>query len=363
MVTPITLRVLSTFYPHLGAHAGMRQVCSRFDTARVRYHEQLVTKQGDGLPLPFRAARRLTRRWFSAPPQQYMLEDWLAERECLRACRDSAVDVVQFMDAEHSLRHLPRWMSGWSRRPPIVGLYHFPPDVARVHVAIDVLRTLDAVMAVGGEQAEWLQSLVPSTRVHLVRHGVDEAFFHPAADGPPAGPPWRVLTVGGHLRDHALFLAVAEALCGTSDIECHAVFRPPPGMVLPPNVHLHTHISDDELAALYRRSHVCFLPFQQITASNALLEAMSSGLPVVMPELKAARTYADERHARLFPVGDIDGAVDHIRALLADPAARQALGTAGRQAALRCTWSDTAKTMTAVYASLVGGASGPGPTG
>lgn len=351
MASPLTLRIIRTVYAHQGAHAGIRQVCARFDPARIRWHEQLVVKDGGRRPLAFRAARRLTRRWFSAHPRQYMLEDWLAERECLRICRETAIDVVQFLDAEHSLRHLPRWMGQWPQRPLLAGLFHLPPEVGGAHLVPETLRRLDAVMAVGEEQADWLQSVLPDARVHLVRHGVDEEFFHPAPD-PPAGPPWRLLTVGGHLRDHALFVAVAEALRDQPGIECHAVFRPPPGLVLPSNVRVHTGISDEALAALYRRCHVSFLPFAQLTASNALLESMASGLPVVMPDLRAVRTYADHRQARVFPAGDVAAAVDTVRTLLADPDACRALGAAGRQAALQCTWRHTAEAMTTIYASL-----------
>ena len=92
---PLRVRMLSTFYPHLGDHMGFRQVRRHFDPARVEWTEQLVIKPREHLPLWFRAGRRMTRKWFSAPPAQYMLEDWLAERALLRAARSTGWHGVQ----------------------------------------------------------------------------------------------------------------------------------------------------------------------------------------------------------------------------------------------------------------------------
>jgi len=64
---------------------------------------------------------------------------------------------------------------------------------------------------------------------------------------------------------------------------------------------------------------------------NALLEAMSLGLPCVAARVGDLDRFARHgEHLRLFPVGDADAAFAEVRALWEDWAAARALGRAGR---------------------------------
>ena len=346
---PLRVRMLSTFYPHLGDHMGFRQVRRHFDPARVEWTEQLVIKTREHLPLWFRAGRRMTRKWFSAPPAQYMLEDWLAERALLRAARAHPTDIVQILDGEHSFRNSATWMARLRPRPLLAALFHIPPELLDPLIVRDAVRRLDAVFTVSPDQADWFRSWVEPARVHLVLHGVDDVFFHPAPGGPPADPPWRVLTVGINFRDYDLVFNVARRLAHVRDLEFHVVRNLPPGTRIPPNVRVHKGISDLELAELYRSSHISLLPLIRATASNTLLEAMASGIPTVASDLPSLHAYTVPGETLFYPPGDDAAAADRIAELLRDPARRIEMGRASRVRAERTNWQASAAELMRLY--------------
>lgn len=351
---PLRVRMLSTFYPHLGDHMGFRQVRRHFDPARVEWSEQLVVKTREHLPLPFRVCRRITRKWFSQPPAQYMLEDWLAERALLRAARADPTDIVQFLDGEHSFLHSADWMARLPARPRVAAMFHLPPERLEPILPREETRRLDAVIAIAPDQADWFRSWMDPGRVHLVLHGIDDGFFHPAPDGPPPGPPWRVVTVGNNFRDYGVVFEVARRLASVEGLEFHVVRNFPPGAVLPPNVRVHSGISDDALAALYRSCHLCLLPLTLATASNTLQEAMASGIPTVTSDLPSLHAYSPGGETLFFPRGDAAAAAALVRSLIEDPARRLESGRRARLRAEAVNWSASARSLTAVYEALTG---------
>ncbi len=351
---PLRVRMLSTFYPHLGDHMGFRQVRRHFDPARVEWSEQLVVKTGEHLPLWFRAGRRMTRKWFSAPPAQYMLEDWLAERALLRAARANPTDIVQLLDGEHSFRHSADWLGRLPSRPRIAAMFHLPPKSLEPIVPREEVRRLDAVIAIAPDQADWFRSWMDPARVHLVLHGIDDDFFHPAPDGPPHGPPWRVVTVGNNFRDYGVVFEVARLLESVEGLEFHVVRTFPSDTVLPSNVRVHSGISDDALATLYRSCHLCLLPLTLATASNTLQEAMASGIPTVTSDLPSLHTYSPGGETLFFPRGDAAAAAALVKSLLEDPVRRLELGRRARARAEDINWKASARALTSVYDQMTG---------
>jgi glycosyltransferase involved in cell wall biosynthesis len=168
----------------------------------------------------------------------------------------------------------------------------------------------------------------------------------------PAQPPWRVITVGTNFRDYGVVFEVARRLADVPDLQFHVVRKFPPGAVIPSNVRVHTGLSDDDLAALYRKSHVCLLPLTKATANNTLLEAMASGVPCVATDLHAIRAYTRPEAVRLVPAGDVDAAAAEVLRLVQDAALRAEAGRAAREHVLGQTWRHAAGSLTRIYESL-----------
>jgi glycosyltransferase involved in cell wall biosynthesis len=177
-------------------------------------------------------------------------------------------------------RRFPNALIVSSVHQPIVRLRADP-------AACKALSASNAIVTVSNEQARELEELGLEVPIHAVPHGVWTGVFRPRSR-------WRhysrqdVLLVGSFLRDWAGAKRVVAELAriGVRSIALGAgALKHLAGndslVSVPPRV------TEAELAELYDRSAVLFLPFVEATASNALLEAMAAGCPVVCPRLPA----------------------------------------------------------------------------
>ncbi len=114
-------------------------------------------------------------------------------------------------------------------------------------------------------------------------------------------------------------------------------------------------------AALLRGADLMVLPSYSENFGNVVLEAMAAALPaVVTPEVGLAPVVA-ESGAGLVAEGDPPRLAAALRALLADPDRRRAMGERGAaEAARRFGWDTIAARMEEVYAEILANAAGGG---
>jgi glycosyltransferase involved in cell wall biosynthesis len=87
-----------------------------------------------------------------------------------------------------------------------------------------------------------------------------------------------------------------------------------------------------EVAAYLRAADIFVLPSYAEGMSNALLEAMASGLPVVASRVgAAAEMISDGETGLLVAPGDLPGLATALGALATDPGRRERIGTAARE--------------------------------
>jgi glycosyltransferase involved in cell wall biosynthesis len=95
-------------------------------------------------------------------------------------------------------------------------------------------------------------------------------------------------------------------------------------------------VRHEEIHDEYRDSDIFLFPTLSEGFSNALLEAMASGLPIVTTSVGAAPDLLESQvSGMLVPIRDVDALVDSARLLMADPGLRERLGRAAQAVADR----------------------------
>jgi glycosyltransferase-like protein len=131
------------------------------------------------------------------------------------------------------------------------------------------------------------------------------------------------------------------------------------GLRLDADVVLLGTVADTELPAWYAAADVLAFPSTKEGWGLAVLEAMSSGLPVVASDLPVFREYLRPgRDALLVPVDDAPALATALTAVLDDRRLAGRLRSAGRLVAARFSWARSAAEHQAIYASAAGQAGG-----
>lgn len=341
-------------HAHHGAHAGPWQF--------LRHLPPGMTAEIRAIPLgaDFAGARaagyEAWGRLLGAAAFGQQGNAWLAEAEALVACATTKAEVVHAVDGELVLWLLPRIpaaLFAGGRRPRMVASFHQPPTLLGAMVPPGLLGRLDAVVLMCEAQRAALADAVEASRLHVIPHGVDAAFFTPGPRAP--GPEFRLLMVGHWLRDHAAAFAALGLLREAGLDACLRLVTPRPPLRVPPGVSVEAGLDDAALRQAYRDADALLLPLEDATANNAILEAMACGRPVVSTDVGGVAEATGEA-ARLVPRGDARALAEAVLALAADAPAAAALGRAARARAEALDWPRIAARHAALYADLARGA-------
>jgi glycosyltransferase involved in cell wall biosynthesis len=198
--------------------------------------------------------------------------------------------------------------------------------------------------------SEWArQSLivdydVPPEKVIVMPFSIDLDRWTAASAGarqsllePPGALP-HILFVGGDFARKGgpqlleWFLAHGQGHC-----ELHIVTRTPPDASAPGlNIHTDLETNDPRLIQLYHDSHIFALPTLADCYSVASIEAMATGLPVILTNVGGAgEIVTDGVDGYRIEPGDGAALARRLDALTADPLRAIAMGQAARQTAER----------------------------
>lgn len=123
------------------------------------------------------------------------------------------------------------------------------------------------------------------------------------------------------------------------------------------HVHLLGFVPDHQLLDVYAAADVFCLPGVAELQSIATLEAMASGLPVVLADAVALpHLVSPGENGYLFGPGDVAGLADALRTVLRSDVARDAMGATSRVLAEQHASEHTVARFEEIYAGLAGGA-------
>lgn len=185
---------------------------------------------------------------------------------------------------------------------------------------------------------------VPEARLTTILNGVDTEYFRPPA-APAAGPP-KVLSVARMVpeKDHdtllAAFQRTAQAhpeaeLLLVGEGARRAAVRDLARQLLPED-RVKLLPPREDLRPLLQQASFLVLSSQTEALPNVVLEAMAVGLPVVATRVGGVPELVQSgRTGWLVNPGDAPGLATAMNRALADPEARQAMGQAGRDRAVK----------------------------
>jgi glycosyltransferase involved in cell wall biosynthesis len=211
------------------------------------------------------------------------------------------------------------------------------------------------------------QQFAPSAQIEVIPNGVDLERFHPAARQRAKGQAIRLLTVGrlsvtkrvdrlvevvGALAKAGQPVQLTVAGGGALEADLRRLVTE---RGLDPVVRITGRVDADRIPDLYRQHDLYVSASMQEGMSNAMLEAMASGLPLVTTRCEGVDELIDENGAIVDEPADL---AEVIRGLALDPARLGDMAAASRRRAERFTWAAVADRYIETYKQVLAERSG-----
>jgi glycosyltransferase involved in cell wall biosynthesis len=340
------LLLLSTLHGNHAAASGYQALAGHLPEGRFLHTNRAEPAGGLAL-FGARVARRLAfSRWYLGGCAALEAQAW-------KELRNGFAGVVHSMWADHDLGFLDLLLD--RRRHRLVGTFHNCDDTFAHTIRFPRrLRGFDAIILMSRTQEPFfLKAGVKPERIHVVRHGVDTAYFRPAEMG-PVRPVFTVLAAGGYRRNFPLLREVCLRLKDEPAIRFEVVGPKAFGSLFEdlPNARFRSGLNDAELLAAYQGCSCLIQTVENATANNVILEAMACGQPVVAENIGGIPEYVDATCAILKTPGDAGALAAALGELRASPARRDALAAGARKRAEMLDWKNVAAEMREIYERL-----------
>jgi len=355
MNNPLKIYLIRTFYRHWSQHSGINQFVKYIDRSQFQIKEQLVMRSRSNFGLVRYAKRKISDVVRRGGSGSYMINDFLAEINGFRYFARKGYDVLFYLDGEHSLNYLPKWLRKTCQRdkhPKVVAMFHQPPERLCQLSNMDILHRIDHAIVLSQVQADSLSQHLPKEKISTVLHGIDVDYFHPGEAKKKSGK-FICLSVGTWLREYDTVLRVSERMKRYEDIEFHIVSSAVEGPFENKNVFIHRKISDAHLLDLYQQANVLFMPLKDATANNVILEAIACGLPVVTTALPGVFQYISHKEGIFAPAGDDTCYSESILELYNDRGKLDEMSAYARTRANQLSWTCFAKQIETIICRVV----------
>jgi glycosyltransferase involved in cell wall biosynthesis len=333
--------------PWFGGHSGYEQL-----TRHLLALQQVWTVK----PRPGQLARYLGSAYARLQGRYGRGATSLSELEfrLRRACRRPDASHILYLENHFEL------LSAWNTaQKDLTGTIHLPPSVWKPEQC-KLLSRLDAALVLYQRDIPFFKSHVGKGRVQFIHHGADTEFFKP--DLSKLNHPPRILYSGVYLRNEPMLVRVLQRLVKQNpelrfDLLVPQHHRNSPALaplLEHPAVTWHAGLDDEQLRELYQKSYLMLLPMNDSGANTAVVEALTSGLPVVTTDVGGIRDYAGGDILPVIAQNDDDAMVALVEQYLAKPDWRDEIGRRCRQfAEQKMAWPLVARKHLDFYRTLI----------
>jgi phosphatidylinositol alpha-1,6-mannosyltransferase len=216
-----------------------------------------------------------------------------------------------------------------------------------------VWRQAAGLTACSEQHRELAQQTEPYLPIEAIPNGVDTSVFHPDPTTQRENEAVRLVCSGRLIErkgQQHLIPAVAELkergldvellIVGTGDNEL-TLRRQVEELGLEDTVRFTGFVEWEKMPQVYQTSDIFVLPSYNEGMSIALLEAMATGLPVIITNTGGAHELVDGNGV-VVPWGSVEALADSLVSLITSAAERQQMGCRSRELALRFTWDQVA---------------------
>jgi len=205
-------------------------------------------------------------------------------------------DLVHFMMGEFGSPRHPGWFKRRGAR--LAGTFHC--SARRLETVLEFYHcesAFDRISVMSSSQIPFFTDRgYPADRIDVTLHGVDTDYFCPdtARQAGDRTSPLRLLLVGSTERDHGFAAAVMKKMTKANvHLDVLTGVKNHHHYTELDNVTILQNLSDEELMAAYRRADLLFMPVEDCTANNSVLEAMACGTPVMVNRIGGMPEYVD----------------------------------------------------------------------
>ena len=212
------------------------------------------------------------------------------------------------------------------------------------------------------------QTKFPRLKASVIPNGVDTEFFHPVSR---AGNPEMILVTVARLIPRKgidlLIQACAEIHKEAIPFQCHVIGDGPEENALKAEaqrleiadrIHFHGRMEKEQLAQFLPQCDIFVLPSYAEGMSNAALEAMACGLPLLITDTGGSRELIDG-NGSIVPTGDVHALVERLRAWIDQPNVIHTMGRRSRMCANAFSWENVAKRYRELYYQILEGLAKP----